>query len=353
MKLNAAIKELASRFGKDEFDDKFRALAIPKYNLAHFEVGKSWDWKELETFGSIVAVTNVEGTVAITNGARTVTIAGSDPAWKGRFFSEQEGGNIYRIVDVTGNVLTFDQDIIEGTGTISYRISKIFYTVPSEARRIIEFDRLSKVITSRDHSGLRQSFLDYNSNIRDIPLEISGKDDFAVDYSTGTLAATAGSTTFTGTGTAWLDNVQSGDIVNFGNQDYTVRRVETDLKIISYNKAASDNDGSYTISKSNAKTARLRTTFTTARVIPFTYIRYVHNLVNGEDQSELNRDADLAVLDFAEAYIAEALPLTGWSVKLQKAQLRLQAAQAKSDPLRSAFKHLPPLIPQGNGRGNV
>lgn len=353
MKLSASIKELASRFDKDEFDTKFRDLAILKYNLGYFEVGKSWDWKELETYGSIVAIPNVEGTVAISNGSRTVTIAGASTDWEGRFFRQQDGENLYRITDVTGNVLTLDQDLIEASGTIDYEIIKIFYSIPSEARRIIEFENIRQRIVNRDHAGLRQSFVDYNSVLRDIPFDISGTDQIVSDYTTGSLLATAGSATFTGTGTAWLDNVVAGDIVNFGNQDYTIKRVETDGSIISYNRALSDNNGSYTISRVNAKTARMRTTFTSQRVIPFTYVRHTHDLVHGDDRSELNRDAHLAVLDFAEAYIAEALPLAGWATKLQKAELTLKKAQASNDPIRSAYKNLPPVIPAGMGRGNV
>lgn len=95
----------------------------------------------------------------------------------------------------------------------------------------------------------------------------------------------------------------------------------------------------------------MRGTFSTNRVVPFNYIRHVFDLVNDADRTELGRDADLAILDFAEAYIAQALKMSDFATKLIIAQGRLNRAQSLAKPVKRTFNQFAPLIPAGNGRG--
>lgn len=53
----------------------------------------------------------------------------------------------------------------------------------------------------------------------------------AASYTTGTVAATNGSTTLTGTGTSWLANVDAGMILTVGSGTYVVESVSTDASL--------------------------------------------------------------------------------------------------------------------------
>lgn len=349
MRLSEAIAEEARRFSKT-VDKAFSDLTKPIVNISYKEVGKSWDWPELDTYGSIVAVPIVEGSVSVTTDSYTVTIAGSSTDWKGRFFRKKGGDNDYRIVFVSGNTVTLDQPIIE-SGTIDYEIEKRFYPIPTEVRNIISFEN-RVYLTSLDNNALRQHLPNYSSGIVDNPFSVHGIDKFTDDYAVGTVSADADSNVITGaSGMLWLANAKPGNIIRFGNVDYRIRRVETDTRIISYNKVPKTTAVAYTISSDSAKTIRMRGTFTTKKVIPFQYIRSVYDMVHNDDTMDLSEEAQIAVLDFAEAYLASGpLRLDDWAARLIRAQARLVRAQSLAQAVKPAFRMFPLLIPRGLGR---
>ena len=349
MTLEEALIELADRQKNKARTTEFDTLATRKFNLAHFEVGKSWDWPSLETYGSVTAIPIVETTGTFTVGSQTVIISGASSVWKGRFLRVIGGDNLYRILSVGSGSVVIDQLAIE-SGSQSIEIDKRFYTLPPEVRKVIAFDNLNDALVAMDNEGLRQTIRDYKNPLRQHPFSINGTDKFLDDYAVGTLASTVDSNSFTGTGTSWLANVYPGDIVGFGDNNYRVRRVEADGTIVSYNKAKTKNDGVYTIVHDAPYTARIRGEFSESRVIPFMYVRHVYDLVNKKDRTELTKDADLAILDFADAYLTEQAGTEGWETKLLKAQGRLERAQQLARPTRPAFRQFPPLIAPGFGR---
>ena len=351
MTLQEALTELAKRFTKT-YNDEFRALGLPFLNDSYLEVGKSWDWVELDTYASIIAVPVVEGTVTLTAGSYTVTVAEAVAAWKGRFFRKKGGDNDYRIVYVDGTTLSLDQALIE-SGSITYEVEKRFYTLPTETLRIISFEN-RPFLTLQDNNALRQHLPNYSSPLIDNPFSVHGSDKFTDDYTTG-LVSVAASTpnVITGAGgMAWLANAKAGNIIRFGNVDYRIRRIETDTRMVSYNKMPATSSVAYAIKQDNAKTVRMRGKFTANKVIPFQYIRSVFNLIHNDDTLDLSQEANLAVLDFAESYLASGpLKQEDWAAKLIKAQARLERAQALSKPVREVFHQFSPLIPSGLGRG--
>lgn len=345
------IKELARRFDKSSDLSKFRDLAEPAFNQGYLDVGKSWLWKELETYGSVVAEPLAEGKVTVTTGSQAVTISGASSEWAGWFFKESGGENTYRILRVNGNILTLDQPIIE-SGNIDYEIEKRFYTIPTEARVITAFDADPTRVMSLDNRGLRSRLPDYTPPLSDVPFHVYGSDKFVSVYEDGEATVAEGSEIVTGTGgTEWLANVLPGDIFSFGGVDYRVRRAEGDARLVLYNYSKSTATQKYEIVRDNAKTIRLRTEFTAKKVIPFNYIRSVFNLVHDDDRTELALEAGNAILDFGEAYLAQALNKDDWANRLLKAGGRLRKAQELASPVNAAYKQLNPLIPRGMGRG--
>lgn len=361
MDLKEALAIQAGRFNKKSGDTDFTDIATPLINLGYLDVGKSWPWTQLKTDGSILAIPIYStGTAALVLGSFTVTIAGGTltAAMKGRFFRKKGGSNNYRIVnvDTSAGTLTLDQAIVETSESAAeYEIEKRFYTAPTEVRQIISWDRAGGDTLGLDNRAFREVYpsgSSRNSPLVDVPFEVHGTDEFTDDYTEGTVAVTANSAVVTGTGNMeWLTYAKPGNIMRFSDVNYRVRRVEGNKRIVLYNKVEEAIDSiTYAIKVDNALTLRPFGTFTENRVIRFHYIRSVFDLIHDDDTIELSREAGLAVHDFADAYITEALGKDGWQGKLLKAQARLQRAQQLADPVKSAFRMFAPLIPRGNGR---
>ncbi len=350
MKFTEAVKEMARRFDKTGELATFQELAKPAVNLAYLDVGKSWRWKHLETFGSIVAIPIVEVSATIVTGQQSVVIAGASALWKGRFFRKKSGENNYRIVGVDGTTLYLDQPIIEDSGTFDCEIEKRFYTLPTEVRELGSFDADQDKVVSLDNRGIRSTFPNFRPQISDVPFSVHGTDKFTDVYSAGTAASTADSDIVTGVGTAWLANVRAGNAFLFGTIEYRVRRVESDTKMVLYNLIKSPITGPYKIYQDQPMTVRMRATFMTKKVIPFNYTRSVYPLIHDEDRIELSEEAKIAVLAFAEAYLAKSLNKDDWANRLLEAQGRLNAAQTLASTVNAAFKQFAPAIPGGMGR---
>ncbi len=352
MRFSEAVAELARRFDKSNELDKFKDLAKPAVNLAYLDVGKSWRWPQLLTYGSIVALPIVTGTASIVQDSQSVTITGADTAWEGRFFRVQGGENDYRIVNVTGSVVTLDQPIIEASASAAYEIEKRFYPLPTEVREIGPFDQDNNKAIGLDNRGLRSSFPNYDPRIMDIPFSVHGTDKFTDIYSAGDATVTKDSDIVTGNGTAWLANAKPGNIFAFSTEEYRIRRVETDTRMVLYNLiGAAATAQAYKINPDQPMTARLRGTFLTKKVIPFPYIRSVYPLIHNDDRIELSEEAKIAVLSFAEAQLAKSLNKDDWANRLLEAQGRLRVAQEMAAPVNPAYKQFSMLIPRGMGRG--
>ncbi len=351
MKFSEAVSELARRFDKAGELDKFKLLAKPSVNIAYLDVGKSWRWPQLETFGSIVAVPIVEGSASIVQDSQAITIVGADPAWKGRFFRVKPGENDYRIVNITGNVVTVDQPIVESSAAVTFQIEKRFYTLPTEVRELGPFDAGRNGTISLDNRGLRSTSPNYDSRILEVPLSVYGTDKYTDVYAAGQAVVTKDSDVVTGTGgTAWLSNVRPGNIFAFSTEEYRVRRVETDSRMVLYNLALGTATQSYKIFQDQPLTARLRGTFLQKKIIPFSYIRSVYPMVHDDDRIDLSEEAKIAVLSFSEAQLAKMLNKDDWANRLLEAQNRLSVAQQMASPVHPAYKQLSPFIPRGMGR---
>ena len=354
MKLSEARAELARRFGGSD-DKKFRDQSDPAINLAYKEVAKSWDWKELETSGAVTAIPVLSGTVTLSNGSFSVTLPSAPAAdYLGGFFRKNGGENEYQVVYINGAVITLNQAIVEDTGSVDFELEKRYYLLPTEVRKIIGWENKANLIISYDHQGLRQHMPNYDNRINDVPFSLHGSDNFTADYSTGAVSVSANSPNLiTWSATAWLGKILPGWNIRFNSVDYKVRRVESDTRIISYNRITATENVPYVASKGKTKTLRLRAEFSSRKIIPFTYIRQAFNLIHQDDETELLDEADQSVLAFAQTYLDVQLKTeeTQKAQNILVAQARLQTAQGLSEPARPAFKKFPPLVPRGHGRG--
>lgn len=356
MKFSEAIAEQARRFAAKADDDTFLDKAKPAVNMANLEVGKSWRWPLLKTIGSIIAIPVYSaGTCGITQDSNSVVMdtPGADAAaFAGRFWHKKGSGNTYRILSVSGSTLLLDQPVVEDSGSVEYEIEKKFYVLPTEVREIIGWDSGEDSVMGLDQAGLRQSRPGQGSGIADIPFDVAGADPFTEDYATGTISVAADTNVITSPDSPeWLKYVKPGNLMTFGSVNYRVKRVVSDTRLILYNKVKTAQTGvAYNISAQDALTVRPFVTFSTKKVVQFTYIRKTFDMVHDDDMTSFSTEADLAMLDFAEAFLMDSFQKAGWENKLAKAQARLSAAQALASPVRSSFKMFPPLIPRGMGR---
>ncbi len=354
MNLKEAVDEQARRFGQSPTDE-FKPLAISAVSKGYREVGKARDWVELETSGAVTAQPLYQaGTVALTNGSHTATLTNPvDSSFRGAFFRKKGSENEYRIMHVDGSTIFFDQAVVDESGSVEFEIEKRFLPLPTECREIIGWENKLGIVVSLDHQGLRNHVPNYESRITETPFSVHGIDKFSNPYNAGTISAKGDETLITGTGTSWLGTIFPGWRFEISTVSYRVRRVESDTRIILYNRVGVLTGSKYKAFPENAKTVRLRGTFSSKKIVRFTYIRSVYDLVHDEDTIDLSDEATLAVLDFAQTYLDKPMKTDEphLSRNITVAQGRLNAAWAEGKPVRPAFKMFPPLIPPGLGRG--
>ena len=296
------LTELASRYSKTITDADFKNLAKKKLNLGYREVAKSWDWSSLKRYGSLIAVPNVTGTATVTTDSYSVSIAGITLTtdFLGRYFQLTGKNNVYRIVncDISAGTIVLDQPITESSGSYACEITKRFYRLPTEVRKVIGFSGgTGKRTINPVHSGIGDYDERYENPFQDQPFDIFGSDIF-VSYTVGstTIVATADNREITGVGTSWLSLVQPGNIITFGNNNYRVAYVKSDTSLVLINNVIGNYNGTYKFSYDISKMVELRISATERSVIPYRYIKSVYELVNENyDRTELDGEEDQCI----------------------------------------------------------
>lgn len=304
------ISELANRLKLSETErDTNRALLLQKINHAYQEVARAYDWEHLKRTGEVRTIPNyTTGTCSIINGSNIVSGNG---VWtsdmEGSYFKPQGSGNWYRISKVqSASQLILLTPIIDATASAqTYAIWKRFYYLYSEVHRILGFgswirngelvDKPSQyaedVSTDISVSGEPETFSAY------------GADPFERSYSTGTITTSKDSNLLVGLSTAWLGNIEPGDIISIGGTVKSrVKRVESDTAIRMTNFVDSDVSGStYSIAKDSPLGIQLYFAANTAYLFPYTYSKRVYDMLHDGDRPELPSDFDQAILDGAFA----------------------------------------------------
>ena len=246
MLLGKAIDDLAERTKTKE--DTKRDYLRQKFNFSVAAYWRSHHWDFRYKTSQIPLVANVTGTCTVTDftgtnegASRIVTISTPtiSSAWIGRYFKVDDEDEWHRIVgvDTVNTKLTLESPILVAGG--SFTIWKRIYNLCSDCDTMIsiygfngskefEFRPMPKLIG--DYSNLSaestpQKFGNY------------GVDNFQdVEYTAGTISGTANTDVVTGSGTLFIENVTVGDILIAGDYEYTIKRVETDIKIVLYTK---------------------------------------------------------------------------------------------------------------------
>lgn len=325
-----------------ETEDKIKQAL----NVAKVEIGKAAFWQQLLVPNNelLIIPKYTTGKASITKDNRVVTLTDGAvviDGFKGRFFSSPKTERGYEIADVNtvANTLTLKTPIIEDTEAgIEFSIRKKFYRLPSDILAVLPDNSRS----------------DGNPGI-----EIEGYDEYQENYTTGTITLTKDSATFTGTGTAFFDNVFSGDIIEAGANVYRVKRVKSDTVGIMLNRAIDNFSGTYVIRsdtpyKGKLKGVAIHGDQTEKSIFKFSYIRSLYYMVHPNDDTEFPTQFDLAILDFAKGEFGR-MAGTGqgasWQQDLGLADARLRKLMLDRKLVYEPFTQFKMYIPAGMGRG--
>jgi len=357
MYLGKALDSLLSRFpsGTD------RIVARNYFNLATQEVYRAANWEFRKRTGQIVLVPNyTTGTCTITqydgtndSAARTVTFSTAlSQNMVGRYFQPSGSSQWYKIVYISGSTAVLDTPVIDVSASGSaFTIWKRFYYLKSEVDTFTDFGSwetgnilnyisstgLSDSTSALHMTGTGQSFTPYG---------IDPFDDKT--YTDGTISGSENSNVITGSGTAFLANADSGDSLTVGEVEYTIKRVESDTRLILQNYLVADIAGgsSFSIRKNNPIGVQIFPNTEQYRIVHYEYWARTCPMVNELKDIFPMPDEFLTVTyDRAESMILKDKDNPRWSSVLALYQAELEGLKLKKNAAEPRFNQFAPKIP--------
>ena len=311
MKFGDYIDDLIERV-KIVDNDTNRAVAGRRINLTYTQVSNAsnFNWAALKRYGEVVTTPNyTDGSVQVSLDGYTIT--GTGTTWtssmEGRFFKVQGETHWHKIVRVeSATSLIIQTPITRASASgLTYTIWRRFYYFSPEVRKILEFGSWIRngTISPTCMRDLREGSVDISNAGEPEQFVFYGDSPFEYSYNTGTVAITKDTTLLEGSGTSWLSNVEPGDVLEIGDVEYRVKRVESDTRIRLLNAAkVSHAAGSaYTITRRNIVLFQLYFNPNSSYVLPYTYTKKAFDMVN-EDEDEMELPSE----SFAEAVLTGA-----------------------------------------------
>lgn len=271
-------------------EDKYKAMVNDIYCTW---LPSRLDWRAIRTSSYITTVAeHTTGTVAVTNGSTTIT--GTDTAWTsamtGRKFKIADDDEIYTFTYVSATSGTLDKNYLGTTDTgASYTIFQDSYSLASDFQRMLPYGNKRGLYYFDDGDRYyleprrEDEFFDQKSDDPDDPLYywIDHKNNKVLfdpppdtaryihyeyiptlsqltEYTTGTVSINNNSTTLTGSGTDFTNNVATTDYVRLdddgdgaGSVWYGISSVDsaTQITLSSAYAGANATAENYTISK--------------------------------------------------------------------------------------------------------
>lgn len=307
--------------------------------------GFQWSFR-VRSYRIVTEIDETTGTVSLTNGSRTIT--GSSTAFLSKhatwhiYFPQDSVKNWYRIQSYS-SATSLQMDVpYQGTsgGSKTYILRKFDYVLPSEILDLQDVTATANNYTLSVYHGKAINLLSPTPLYSGYPHGISlhQSDSELTTYTTGTLSGTIATTTITGSGTSWLDNVYPGDLVVIGSYTYTVREVDTDTQITLYNNqiVTSSAGTSYTIKRQFGRIARVMWPSSTDKhTIEISGYRKYANLVHDNDSNELLYRIPNVIINKASAMELKSQDDRRRRELEEEARLDLAAAQAEDDTITS------------------
>lgn len=331
MKVSEIKTQVGDLTGFDSTDSTVSARLLRFINDVRREIYRENDWDfAIRRYQINLPDDYSTGTVSINQDSRVVTGSGTS------FTSDMEGRYIhfahdsnsqeewYKIASVTSSTeLILDATFVdESISDEDFLIRKVYHRIPGsvqkldQVRKFTSPRRLEKISTARMY--------EYYSNLnlvsgqrRFIMSGIYGKED---TYSTGTVTATTGSKTVSGSGTSWLGNVIPGDKLTLNGTEYYVENVDSDTSITLYQKLLSDySSASYTLT-SDPDSLMIRFDYQAdgRTLLDIEYYEKCFPLLGDNDEDYVLRNYPELVIEGVLVWEKRATDDNTWSTDYQK-----------------------------------
>lgn len=318
MNLLSTLTEVASRAGKAltqnmENGETLKAALIRGFNLYNKDFNNRflWPWRwrtiAIQTVANVVA-----GTVTVANGSRTVTGgSGWDSTLAGSFLKLDREFELYEVLSAASGTLTLVKPYLGASGSgLSYLIWKKYYELDPEVpfSTALNLGRWPHEAEPIDRKDLDASFNRAYTQGFPEAWALADIKRSSTLYKAGTVTTTKDSRSFTGTGTAFLDNLFVGTEIVIGSDVYNVDSVESDTAFTSVQKAISAvNDQTYEARTRNRTRIMLSSVPNPVVNLYVTYPRKQFDLFNDNDESPVWEGFEHVVADCLYGYLLEKL----------------------------------------------
>ena len=261
-------------------------------NQTQDEVQSFFDWPFLVTsdwLQTVAEYTTGTGTINVTNGSKDVSGTGTSwtAAMTGRKFNITGDNEWYIFTYASGTTGTLDR-VYEGTTstTADYSIYKDVYRLRGDVNKILILRNLSQGYAMEHISvwDMDRSFpMDSDASSSNL-VSVLGRDTST--YSTGTVSASGNTVTGTNTVFTSVDGLSKGIKIRIGNFTYTIKSVDSNTQLTTYETLAASGAGTYVINLNNIM-VKLSSPPDSAVGIPYRFMRVMPPLVNDWDESEI------------------------------------------------------------------
>lgn len=348
MKFDTAIARVAGRLNKNS-SDTVVAARIGQYindTCKRAWEAHKWSFRSME-YPLVLTAYATGSTLTATNGNNTVT-ASDTPFVSGHLggflrFTADTIDTQYKIINVVSSSQVTIEPAYQGTtgGTKSYELRVADYKLPTEAHEVEyvyvpEMDHKVYITAGFDPVRIEQGAPIY--------AQLGYSDVQGTSYTTGTVTASANAVTVTGSGSAWLANVNPGDILTItgDTNEYTVFRVVSDTSLVLYNKIETAASGAtYTIESTQSRYIRFQPAPERAYTGRVQGWRSYAELIHDNDTNELLTRYPDEVIEGAVRRELGASPDQRESGWLQVEDELWRRARANDQSISSRFNRYP------------
>jgi len=267
-----------------------------------------------------------------------------------------DGDSWHKIQYVSGSTAYLETPITDKNGGgLSFKIWKRFYHLPGEVASITDFGKWSAKVGRLEY----KSFSNLVDRVADVsedgtPTDFTpfGVDNFETVYSTGNISGSADSNLLVGNGTLWLGNVMPGDLIPQEKFNITVKRVETNERIIlnNYLPDAIPGSTSYEVRRNLSVGFQFYPNqVDDYMTVPYYYMDRIFDMVHStKDRPNLPDDFDDAILTRAEYKLKKNIGLAEWitirqdySTEIEKLKRDFRIAKPRYDIFGGDYRGYP------------
>lgn len=352
----------------------FDASKVPDRTTAKYYLNQSakwiyesWNWEQRKKISEFTQIPNyATGTCTVTkfdgtneSASRTVTFDTVLPSGlAGRFFQPFNESAWHRILFTSGSTAYLQSPVLTASGSgMAFKIWKKIYYLPSAVDSVLKIGKFDGIgeLTYHDEQALQDMVIDFTQDGTPSDYSPLGDDDFWQPYIAGTIVIFQDTNLVAGTGTNWVGNVYTGDILQISNVNYHIKRVETDTQIILHNylSQAVAQGTQYKILKDVTTGIQLLPNENNFRTIPYVYLDKQYDMVHEKlERPKLPDRFDEAILTRAEMMILKDKDNSKWQLVSQLLENQLDLLKKRKSVVQTRYNRFAPVTSNMPGRTN-